>query len=87
MGCCKVKARMPQFQEKLDNRCPNLSGLSPGAKTNEQVSAPAWAKANGLQIGNCIFSHFPNQFASCRPLNQSEIAPGKKTKRISPKMC
>ena len=77
MDCGKVKARKPQLLEKLENQCPNLSRLSLGLRLMNVPAAPAWAKANGPQTWKGIFFHLSNHFASCHPLNQSEIGPGK----------
>lgn len=72
MGCYKVKAEMPQLQEKLKNQYTNLSGLSPGLRLmNNMPAAPAWAKAKlAPDFEWFFFFHFSNQLASCRPLNQ-----------------
>lgn len=48
-------------------------------------AAPAWAKAKlAPDLEWYFFFHFSNQLASCHPLNQSEIALGRKTVRIFP---
>lgn len=47
MGHHKVKAGMPQLQEKLTTHRPDLSGLSLGAKPNASAVSPAQAQTKG----------------------------------------
>lgn len=79
---------MPQHQEKLEHQGPNFSSLSSELRVMTVPAAPAGAKApQAPDLELYFFPHFSKQLASCRPLNQSEIALGKKTRRTAPKIC